>query len=102
MNQNSKSNRQGSSEKPTGSGAVKPSDQDKEIAAAHQLLMSKGELIFTLRDVHSYWSTPQMSEHDMEALEAARLIERSPTPICSIRLTKLGAAVKDGGSLKTS
>ena len=61
----------------------------------HRILMTRGELIFCLRDVHRYWSTPRISEHEMEELEQQNLIQRNTTDICAIRLTEHGAVVKD-------
>ena len=63
----------------------------------HQIRMSRGEIIFYLRDVHRYWSTPRISYPEIEELEQENLIERSPTGICAIRLTEQGARVKNTG-----
>ena len=57
--------------------------------------MSRGELIFHLRNIHRYWSTPHISPHEMEELEQQNLIQRNTTDICAIRLTEHGAAVKN-------
>ena len=62
--------------------------------------MSQAELIFCLRDVHRYWSTPRISSHEMEELERQKLIQRSPAAICAIRLTEQGVLVKKGQQLK--
>ena len=62
--------------------------------------MSQGELIFCLRDVHRYWSTPRISPHEMEELERQKLIQRSPAAICAIRLTEQGVLVKKGQQLQ--
>jgi hypothetical protein len=67
----------------------------------HRTVMTRGELIFYLRDVHRYWSTPRISDREMEELEQQDLIERSPTDICAIRLTRQGARVKNGQPLRT-
>ena len=61
----------------------------------HPTRMSRGEIIFYLRDVHRHWSTPCISYHKIEELEQQDLIERSPTGICAIRLTEQGARVKN-------
>jgi len=66
----------------------------------HRIVMSRGELIFYLRDVHPYWSTPRISYHEMEALEQQNLIQRHTTDICAIRLSEHGAAIKNGPRLK--
>ena len=66
----------------------------------HQIRMSRGELIFYLRDVHRYWSTPRISYHEIEELEQQNLIERSPNGICAIRLTEQGARIKNCQQLK--
>ena len=71
------------------------------ILEEHRNLMTTGELIFHLRDVHRYWSTPRMSPREMEELAMERLIECSAGPICSIRLTEQGALMKNGKSAKT-
>jgi hypothetical protein len=65
------------------------------VTESHRLLMSRGELIFHLRNIHRYWSTPRISERDMEELEQQNLIQRSPNDICAIRLTEEGARVKN-------
>ncbi len=62
--------------------------------------MTRGELIFCLRDVHRYWSTPRISYHEIEELEQQNLIQRNTTDICAIRLTEHGAAVKNWQQLK--
>ena len=66
----------------------------------HRTLMTRGELIFCLRDVHRYWSTPRISYHEIEELEQQNLIERSITGLCAIRLTERGALVKNWQPLK--
>ena len=62
--------------------------------------MTRGEMIFYLREVHRYWSTPRISDGEMEELEQQNLIERRTTGICAIRLTEQGARVKNGQPLK--
>jgi hypothetical protein len=62
--------------------------------------MTRGELIFCLRDVHRYWSTPRISYHEIEELEQQNLIERSIAGLCAIRLTEQGALVKNWQPLK--
>lgn len=59
-----------------------------------RLNLSRGELIFYLRDVHPYWSTPRISPRDIEELELLNLIECSPNALCAIRLTQEGLRVK--------
>jgi hypothetical protein len=59
-------------------------------------VMGQAELIACLRDVHRYWSTPQISPSEMAELERRHLIQRAPTGLCAIRLTEDGALVKDG------
>ena len=66
----------------------------------HPIRMSRGEIIFYLRDVHRYWSTPRISYQEIEELEQENLIERSPTGICAIRLTEQGVHFKNGQHLK--
>lgn len=66
----------------------------------HRVRMSRGEIIFYLRDVHRYWSTPRISYHEMEELEQQNLIQRSTTGVCAIRLTDEGARVKNWQQLK--
>jgi len=56
--------------------------------------MTRGELIFCLRDVHCYWSTPRISCSEIEELARQNLIQRNSTAICAIRLTEAGARVK--------
>lgn len=61
------------------------------------IIMKPVELLFTLRDVHRYWSTPHISPEQIQTLERQNLIERAPTELCAIRLTEHGALVKTGG-----
>jgi hypothetical protein len=68
----------------------------------HQSLMTRGELIFCLRDVHRYWSTPRISYHEIEELERQNLIQRNTTSVCAIRLTEQGALVKNWRRLNAS
>jgi hypothetical protein len=88
----------GANGKPT----PKHSAEDDAIVKAHQELMTHGERIFCLRDVHRYWSTPRISPREVEELERENLIERSPNPICSIRLTAQGVLMKNSKPLKVS
>jgi hypothetical protein len=62
--------------------------------------MTRGELIFCLRDVHLYWSAPRISYHEREHLERLGLIQRTITGINSIRLTTEGVRVKNWGPLR--
>ena len=71
------------------------------ITEEHRNLMTRGELIFCLRDVHRYWSTPRISYAEIEELERQNLIQRNTSAICAIRLTEDGARVKNLQPLKT-
>jgi hypothetical protein len=62
--------------------------------------MTRGELIFCLRDVHHYWSTPRISHHEVQELARLNLIEHTVAGIPAIRLTDDGARVKNWGPLK--
>jgi hypothetical protein len=62
--------------------------------------MTRGELIFCLRDVHQYWSAPRISYYEIERLEQLKLIQRTITGIYSIRLTAEGVRVKNWGPLR--
>jgi len=73
---------------------VKPSSADNSSQEDQRALMTRGERTFSLRDVHRYWSTPRISDHEIEMLEQANLIQRAPTQLCAIRLTEHGASVK--------
>lgn len=66
----------------------------------HAGVMSRGELIFLLRDVQRYWSTPRISFQEIEQLEQQDLIQRSITAICAIRLTEHGVRFKNGQPIK--
>jgi hypothetical protein len=66
----------------------------------HRNLMTRGELIFCLRDVQRYWSTPHISYAEIEELERQNLIQRNTTAVCAIRLTEKGALVKNWQQLK--
>ena len=79
-----------------GTPTVKQSSAGNGALEDHQTLMTRGELIFHLRDVHRYWSTPRISDREMEELEQQNLIERRTTGICAIRLTEQGTRVKKG------
>jgi hypothetical protein len=73
---------------------------DNSALEDRRIVMSRGELIFYLRDVHPYWSTPHISHHEIEELVRQNLIQRNTTDICAIRLTEHGAAVKNWQQLK--
>ena len=73
---------------------VKSSPVTNPALEEHQILMTRGELIFSLRDVHRYWSTPRISPHEIEELEQQNLIERSPIGLSAIRLTEHGSRIK--------
>jgi hypothetical protein len=75
-----------------------PSTDD--VIEEHRNLMTRGEVIFCLRDVHRYWSTPRISYSEIEELERQNLVQRSITGICAIRLTEQGARVKNWQPLK--
>ena len=62
--------------------------------------MTRGELIFCLRDVHRYWSTPRISYYEMEHLERLGLVQRTNLGVYSIRLTEEGVRVKNWGALR--
>ena len=62
--------------------------------------MTRGELIFCLRDVHPYWSAARLSYHEVQQLERLNLIERTIAGTPAIRLTDEGARVKNWGPLK--
>jgi hypothetical protein len=81
-----------------GKPTVKEPSAEGGEPKAHRTLMTRGELIFYLRDVHRYWSTSRMSNREIEELEQQNLIQRSTTDICAIRLTEHGTAVKNGGA----
>ena len=75
--------------------AAKHASAENGALEEHQNLMTRGELIFCLRDVHHYWSTPRISYHEIEELERQNLIQRNTTSVCAIRLTEEGALVKN-------
>jgi hypothetical protein len=75
---------------------------DASTAGGQRALLSRGELICRLRDVHRYWSTPRISDQEIEELERQNLIQRSTTDICAIRLTEQGAVVKNGQPLNST
>ena len=56
-------------------------------------------MIFCLRDVHSYWSTPRISHHEIQQLERLKLVEHV-AGVSAIRLTDKGAQVKNFRQLK--
>ena len=78
-----------------GESTANQSSAENGALEDHQTLMSRGELIFCLRDVHRYWSTPNISYSEIEVLEQQNLIQRSTTGICAIRLTEQGVVVKN-------
>jgi hypothetical protein len=84
----------------SGASAVKPSSAENGALEDHRVRMSRGELIFHLRDVHRYWSTPRISYHEIEELEQQNLIQRNTAGVCAIRLTEHGALVKNWQQLK--
>ena len=81
---------------PRGKPPVKKARPGNDVLEAHRNLMTRGELIFCLRDVHCYWSTPRISCSEIEELERQNLIQRNSNPVCAIRLTQDGARVKAG------
>ena len=82
---------------PGANGEAASAGKSRQYSAMedHASAMSRGELIFLLRDVHRYWSTPRISYQEIEQLEQQNLIQRSITGICAIRLTDQGARVKN-------
>ena len=56
--------------------------------------MTRGEIIFCLRNVHRYWSTPRISHREMLQLVELKLVERTITGTCALRLTEEGVRVK--------
>ena len=66
------------------------------VAALRPAGMSRGEILFCLRDVQRYWSTPHITPGEIEYLERLGLIQRAATGLCAIRLTEQGALVKAG------
>ena len=58
--------------------------------------LSRAEVFSCLREVNSYWSTPQISPREVEELERQNLIQRAPAGLGAIRLTSEGARVKQG------
>jgi len=79
---------------------MKKSPPHHGVMEEQRTLMTRGELIFCLRDVHHYWSTPHISFAEIEELERQNLIQRSTTAICAIRLTVEGARIKNLRPLK--
>jgi hypothetical protein len=84
-----------------GKPTAKQSSAKNGVLEDHRVVMSRGEFLFYLRDVHRYWSTPRISFHEIEELEQQNLIERNTTAICAIRLTEEGARVKNQRRRKT-
>jgi hypothetical protein len=83
-----------------GSSTARQSSAENGALEEHRNLMTRGELIFCLRNVHRHWSTPHISEHEIEELERQNLIQRNTTTVCAIRLTDQGALVKNWQPLK--
>jgi hypothetical protein len=81
-------------------GGESTATAENGVLNGHRNLMTRGELIFCLRDVHRYWSTPRISYHEIEELERQNLIQRNTTAVCAIRLTEQGARVKNWQQLK--
>jgi hypothetical protein len=79
---------------PRGTPTANGASAGDGLLEEHRNLMTRGELIFCLRDVHAYWSTPRISCSEIEELERQNLIQRNSTAICAIRLTPDGARVK--------
>ena len=59
--------------------------------------MTKGELRFYLREIHSYWCAPRIAEERIADLEREKLIERAVAPLTGIRLTSDGVREKTAG-----
>src|SRR5687767_3008356 len=85
---------------PNGHATSQQTNGDK-VLKEHRNMMTRGELLFCLRDVHRYWSTPRISPHEIELLEQENLIQRSITGLSAIRLTERGARVKNGQKVET-
>jgi hypothetical protein len=76
---------------------MNPSSAGNGALEGHRNLMTRGELISRLRNVHSYWSTPRISSHEIQELEQENLIQCRTGSVCAIRLTEQGARVKNLG-----
>jgi len=85
-----------------GQSNVKQSPAENGEPEEHRTLMTRGELIFCLRDVHRYWSTPRISYHEIEELEQQNLVQRNAAGICAIRLTEQGALIKNSNGSSTT
>ena len=85
-----------------GQSNVKQSSAENGEPEDHRALMTRGEVVFSLRDVHRYWSTPRISDQEIEELEQQNLIQRNATGICAIRLTAQGALVKNSNGSSTT
>jgi hypothetical protein len=59
--------------------------------------MTQGETLFYLREIHSHWSTSNVSRDKLAELEATKLIEINNDPIIAVRLTSEGARIKSAG-----
>jgi hypothetical protein len=57
--------------------------------------MTCGKLIYCLRDVHRYWSTPRLSSRELRQLKQLNLVQRTVTGSVAIRLTEEGVRVKN-------
>ena len=77
-------------------GRLRPSPKTSTRAK----IMTREELIFCLRGVHCYWSTPRISYYEIEYLEQLGLIQRTIRGVYSIRLTVEGVRVKNWGPLR--
>ena len=56
--------------------------------------MTQGETLFYLREIHTHWSTSNVSRDKLAVLEAAKLIEISNEPVLAVRLTSEGVRTK--------
>jgi hypothetical protein len=59
--------------------------------------MTQGETLFYLREIHSHWSTSNVSRDKLAELAGAKLIEINETSIVAVRLTNEGARIKSNG-----
>ena len=59
--------------------------------------MTQGETLFYLREIHSHWSTSNVSRDKLAQMEAAKLIEINGEPVFAVRLTSEGAKIKTMG-----
>jgi hypothetical protein len=56
--------------------------------------MTDGEMRFYLREIHSHWTTPRISDERVTELLEANLIERSSEDVEMVRLTRAGVQRK--------